>query len=147
MQVRPVQRGDAADWEQMRQRLWPSAPGEHAEEIAAFFGGDRRNPAEVFLALDEEDRAIGFAEASIRSYAEGCRSPRVAYLDGWFVQEAYRRQKVGTALLAAVAEWSRAQGCTELASDTEIHNGASAAAHRWLGFTEVERTICFRKDL
>jgi aminoglycoside 6'-N-acetyltransferase I len=131
----------------MRQSLWPSAPGEHAGEIAAFFGGDRSDPAEAFIALDDGGRAIGFAEVSIRPYAEGCHSGRVAYLEGWFVEEASRRQGVGATLVAAVEEWGRAQGCTELGSDAEIHNAASAAAHRSLGFTEVERIICFRKAL
>jgi dihydrofolate reductase len=30
---------------------------------------------------------------------------------------------------------------------TEIHNHVSATAHQTLGFTEVNRIICFRKDL
>ena len=131
----------------MRQSLWPSAPGEHAGEIDAFFQGDRRNPAEVFLAIFDEGRAIGFAEVSIRPYAEECYSGRVAYLEGWFVEETSRGQGVGAALVAAVEEWGRAQGCTELASDADIENAASAAAHRSLGFTEVGRIVCFRKAL
>lgn len=130
----------------MRQSFWPSAAGEHAREIAAFFDGDRRNPAEVFIAF-EDDRAVGFAEVSIRSYAEACYSGRVAYLEGWFVEEPDRRSGVGAALLAAVEEWGRAQGCTELGSDADIDNVASAAAHRSLGFTEVGRIVCFRKPL
>jgi hypothetical protein len=50
MQVRSMQAEDAADWERMRQSFWPSASGEHAREIARFFAGDRRNPAEVLIA-------------------------------------------------------------------------------------------------
>jgi aminoglycoside 6'-N-acetyltransferase I len=147
MLIRPVQQSDAADWARMREALWPSEPGEHAEEIASFYEGDRRNPAEVLLAIDDSGRAIGFAEVSIRPYAEGCFSGRVAYLEGWFVEEDRRRNGVGAALVAAVEEWGRSQGCTELASDTEIHNVDSAAAHRALGFSEVERIVCFRKAL
>ena len=131
----------------MRQSLWPSTPGEHAAEIAAFFGGEHHNPAEAFFALDDQGRAIGFAEVSVRSHAESCYSKRVAYLEGWFVEEADRGQGVGAALVAAVEEWGRAQGCTELGSDAEIDNPSSAAAHRSLGFTEVGRIVCFRKDL
>jgi aminoglycoside 6'-N-acetyltransferase I len=131
----------------MRQALWPSAPGEHAQEIASFFRGDRRNPAEVLLAVDDSGRAVGFAEVSIRPYAEGCYSGRVAYLEGWYVDEAVRRQGIGAALVRAAEEWGRAQGCTELGSDTETENLDSAAAHRSVGFTEVERIICFRKTL
>lgn len=131
----------------MRQGLWPSAPGEHARKIAAFFRGDRRNPAEVFLAVDDKSRPIGFAEVLIRPYAEGCHSGRVAYLEGWFVEKASRRQGVGAALVVAVEEWTRLQGCTELGSDADLHNAVSAAAHRSLGFTEVGRIVCFRKEL
>src|SRR5712692_3375100 len=99
MMIRPVRQADAADWERMRQALWPSAPGEHAGEIAAFFKGPGRDPAEVLLAVDDSGRAIGFAEMSIRAYAAGCDSSPVAYLEGWFVEEAARRQGVGAALV------------------------------------------------
>lgn len=147
MLIRAVNQEDAPDWERMRQSLWPSAPGEHAREIAAFFGGDRRNPAEVFVAFDDAGHAIGFAEVSIRPYAEECYSGRVAYLEGWFVEESNRRKGVGRALVAAAEGWGRRQGCTELASDADVHNLASAEAHRLLGFTEVGRIVCFRKEL
>ena len=147
MLIRPVAALDAKDWERMRQRLWPSAPGEHAGEVAAFFEGDRHDPAEVFLAVDDEGRAIGFAEVSIRSHADGCDSGRIAYLEGWFVDETSRGRRVGAALLRAVEEWGRSQGCTERASDAELHNTGSAAAHIALGFSEVSRVVCFRKEL
>lgn len=147
MIVRAVRRRDATDWEHMRQILWPSKPGEHARQIQAFFEGDRQDPAEVFVALEDAGRAIGFAEVSIRPYAEGCHSDRVAYLEGWFVRGEHRRQGVGGALLDAVEEWGRAQGCSELGSDAEMHNKAGQEAHRALGFSEVGRLVCFRKAL
>ncbi len=71
MLVRAIQQSDFADWERMRQAFWPSPAGEHAGEIGFFFNGDRRNPAEVLIAIEESGRAIGFAELSIRPYAEG----------------------------------------------------------------------------
>ena len=147
MLIRTIQAADAAEWEQMRQTLWPSRPGEHGREIAAFFGGDRRDPAEVLLAVDEEGRTVGFAEVTLRSHAEGCRPGRIAYLEAWFVDEAHRRRGVGSALIAAVEAWARSEGCSELGSDTEIDNMRSAAAHRALGFDEVVRIACFRKAL
>ena len=147
MIVRPIQQSDSADWERMRQQLWPAPTGEHAAEIELFFKGDRRNPAEVLIALGESGRAIGFAELSIRPYAEECYSGRVAYLEGWFVEGPCRGKGVGGALVKAAEEWARAQGCTEFASDTEIDNALSAAAHKRLGFEEVNRLICFRKAL
>lgn len=103
-----VQPGDAAVWASMRQSLWPSAPGEHAAEIAAYFRGNPRNPAEVFLAYDEAGHAIGFVELSIRNYAEGCHSDRVAYIEGWYVSPDARRRGVGAALVAHSEAWGQA---------------------------------------
>ena len=52
---------------------------EHAGEIDQFFAGTLKNPLEVLLAVDEAGRTIGFAELSIRNYAEDCETDRVAY--------------------------------------------------------------------
>ncbi|HEX8851962.1 MAG TPA: GNAT family N-acetyltransferase, partial [Pyrinomonadaceae bacterium] len=101
------------------------------------------------VAIEDEGRAlvVGFAELSVRSYAEGCDSGRVAYLEGWFVESTHRGRGVGRALVAAAEDWGRTLGCTEFASDTELDNRSSAAAHVALGFEEVDRIICFRKTL
>jgi aminoglycoside 6'-N-acetyltransferase I len=147
MLIRPVQPGDAAAWERMRQSLWPSSPREHAAEIASFFEGRRTHPVEVLLAVDELGQPLGFVELSIRNYAEGCSSDRVAYLEGWYVEPFARRQGVGAALMKVAEEWGRAQGCTEFASDTDLGNHVSEAAHRALGFAETGRIICFQKGL
>jgi len=105
MSVRVINRSDALAWECMRQTLWPSAAGEYAREIERLFGGDRRDPAEVLIAIDDSGLSIGFAELSIRPSAEGCYSGRVAYLEGWFVEASARRQGVGTALVKAADAW------------------------------------------
>jgi len=147
MHTRVIQPDDTAEWLRLRQLLWPAPPGEHEREIAAFFAGNRRDPVEVLLAIGEDGRAIGLAEVSIRTYAEGCDTDRVAYLEGWFVEDAYRRRGIGTALVSAVENWARTHGCVELASDTETGNFVSAQAHAALGFMEVERIICFKKSL
>ena len=147
MFVRPVQLSDSSRWAAMRQALWPSGDGEHALEIAAFFNGKRHDVAEAFLAIDDSGRAVGFAEVSLRSHAESCLSTPIAFLEGWFVDQAARRTGIGTALIRAVEEWGRSQGCTELASDTELDNDVSQQAHRSLGFEETDRVMCFRKTL
>lgn len=146
--VRPVERKDAAAWRRLRQALWPEGSvGEHDGEIEQFFAGDSREALAVLLADDQTGRPIGIAELSIRACAEGCRTNRVAYLEGWFVVPEARRQGVGRVLVEAAEKWARAQGCTEFASDTQPGNAVSIAAHRAIGFTDAGLVQCYRKEL
>jgi aminoglycoside 6'-N-acetyltransferase I len=132
----------------MRCALWPEgSEAEHRTEIDQFFAGQLRDPLEVLLATTASGEAIGFAELSIRAYAEDCVTDRVAYLEGWYVAPAARRQGVGRALVSAAEKWAVVQGCTEFASDALIDNDVSAAAHRALGFAETVQLRCFRKAL
>jgi aminoglycoside 6'-N-acetyltransferase I len=143
MFIRPVNRDDRDSWLRMRDALWPAK--DHAREIDRFFAAEVREPLEVLIAFDEG--AIGFVELSIRPYAEGCDTDRVAFVEGWYVDPDARGTGVGAALIRAAEEWARSQGCTEIASDTEADNVASAAAHRALGFEETALVRCFRKPL
>jgi aminoglycoside 6'-N-acetyltransferase I len=135
-------------WLRMRRALWPEATAdEHSDEIAHFFAREARLPGAAFLAFDASGAAIGFAELSIRSAAEGCTSGWVGYLEGWYVEPRARRRGAGRALIWAAETWAYSQGCREFASDTQYGNAASALAHAALGFTEVEQLRCFRKTL
>jgi aminoglycoside 6'-N-acetyltransferase I len=146
--VRSARPDDAAGWLRMREELWPEGESSgHAREIEQFFAGTLKMPLEVLLAVDERGRPVGFAELSIRNYAEDCVTDRVAYLEGWYVDAEWRRRGVGKALVAAAEAWARAQGCTEFGSDALLENETSAAAHRALGFEETVRIRCFRKEL
>jgi aminoglycoside 6'-N-acetyltransferase I len=148
MQVRPVTTADAGAWLQMRCELWPEgSESEHRDEIDQFLAGQLRQPLATLVALSSSGDVLGFAELSIRSYAEDCVTDHVAYLEGWYVVPEARRQGVGTALVRAAEEWARSQGCTEFASDALIDNDVSAAAHRALGFRETVQIRCFRKEI
>lgn len=131
----------------MRGELWPAEASEHAAEIQQFLDGLNPLLNEVLIAVNESGSPIGFAELSIRSHVDGCESLGVGYLEGWFVDAAFRRQGVGAALIYAAEDWARQLGCTEFGSDTWLDNPASETAHKSLGFEEVDRVICFRKQL
>jgi aminoglycoside 6'-N-acetyltransferase I len=147
MTVQPVTRHDRDAWLEMRCELWPGSPADHASEIERFFAGGGRNPLAVFIATDETRAALGFAELSIRPYAEGCSTDHVAFLEGWFVTPDARRSGVGRALVAACEHWARAQGCSEFASDVQPDNETSIAAHLALGFSDEGLVRCFSKKL
>lgn len=147
MTIRPAREADRSSWERMRESLWPSRPGRHARDIDRFFAGEAREPLEVLLAFDDRGEAVGFLELSIRPYAEGCVTDRVAFVEGWYVEPTARGRGNGAALVAAAESWARSQGCVELGSDAEADDLASAAAHRAVGFEETGVVRCFRKAL
>ena len=144
--IRPVTQADAESWLEMRCALWPDDPDGHRNAIARFWVGDRREPAEVLIAVDDS-AAIGMAELSIRNIVDGCSTGNVGYLEGWYVVPARRRHGVGRALLATAFEWARRQGCTEFGSDASVDDSISLTAHRALGFEETSRACTFRKSL
>jgi aminoglycoside 6'-N-acetyltransferase I len=148
VQVRAARKEDGPAWLRMRDALWPNfASTWHSDEIQQFFAGKLSSPLAVLMAEDDTGKALGFAELSIRNYAEDCVTDRVAYLEGWYVVPGARRNGVGRALIAGAEQWAKGQGCTEFASDAVIDNEISAAAHRALGFTETVQIRCFRKQL
>jgi aminoglycoside 6'-N-acetyltransferase I len=148
--VRPLRPEDREEWRRMRAALWPDCPdAEHREEIDAFLRGDPEGCpplSAVFVCEGGGGRLAGFLELSVRNYAEGCAGP-TPYVEGWYVDPEARRAGVGRALVRAAEEWARGRGYRELASDTELENHASQAAHAALGFEEVERAVHFRKPL
>lgn len=147
MPLRPARETDRHSWERMREALWPSLPGRHAQDIERYFAGELREPLEVFLAFDDHGEAVGLIELSIKAYAEGCVTDRVAFVEGWYVEPTARGKGMGAALVAAAESWARSQGCVELGSDAEVDNLASAAAHRAVGFEETGVIRCFKKAL
>lgn len=144
----PVSQDTLDEWVRLRCALWPDASvEEHESEADRFLGGDRHVAEEVFLALDQEGAAAGFIELSLRSHAAGCSSGRIAYVEGWYVDPAYRRHGLGAQLQQQAVVWARKRGCKELASDALLANTLGQDAHRKAGFEEVERVVCFRKLL
>lgn len=132
------------DWSRLRSLLWPtSSLAEHKAELQTFL--DRQTG---LVAYSAEGVAVGFAEASLRhDYVNGCQTSPVAFLEGVYVEEAFRKQGVAAALIAEVTQWAASKGVTELASDADIANIASHCMHSALGFEETERVVYFRKIL
>lgn len=147
MVIRPVHETDRASWARLRDALWPSPARAHAGVIDCYFVGEVSEPLEVLMAFDEQGTAIGLVELSIRPYAEGCDTDRVAFVEGWYVDPKARGKGVGAALIAGAESWARSQGCTELGSDAEIENLSGAAAHRAVGFIETGVVRCFKKSV
>lgn len=146
MRIRPVNAEDAEPWLTMRLALWPETDqAQHRKEMAMMCSDPARYA--VFVCADGGGVPRGFAEVSLREWAEGCLSSPVGYLEGWFVAGPARGQGVGKKLLAAAEDWARSRGCTEMASDTDLTNKNSTAAHLKAGYHIAARVVAFRKDL
>ena len=141
--LRPLGPADRPAWAALRHALWPHHPvdellvdldgmtGEAFENIGAFVGAE----------------LIGFAEAEIRPWGDGCDTAPVASLEGIYVRPERRRQGIGRRLVEAVADWGRARGMTELGSDAWLDNLESRLSHALWGFEETKRVVMFRRRL
>ena len=138
---------DATAWHALRVALWPDEDDTPTlADIARLLG--HPDGYANFLAFDATEKAIGFAEASLRrDYVNGCETSPVAFLEGWYVAPQWRDQGVGRALMNAVAAWGLACGCKEFASDALLDSIDSHRAHLACGFEETERVVYFRKRL
>lgn len=101
-----------------------------------------------FLAYLESGKAIGFSQVQLRKdYVEGTETSPVGYLEGLYVKDSERKRGYARALVRAAEAWAEQRGCTEFASDVELHNVESQSMHERLGFTEVNRIVCYVKPL
>ena len=131
----------------MRTALWPDSHQTHLADIQVFFTQDQIDIIEVYV-LDRRDKNLGgFIELNLRNYAEGSDSDQVPFIEGWYIDPDLRRQGWGKQLIITVENWALDHGYSELASDSELENIQSIAAHQALGFTEVERQVCYIKKL
>jgi aminoglycoside 6'-N-acetyltransferase I len=146
MKILPCTLVDLDAWAAMRAALWPDEEWlrEEAEAMLTL------PAAETTLNLIARTRGApaGFAEATLRSdYVNGCETSPVVFLEGVYVSPEYRANGVARALAEAVADWGRAQGCSEFASDALLDNADSHAFHAAIGFAETERVVYFRRTL
>ena len=143
--IRKAELKDIRDVACLAVRLWP----EHAvEEMEAEYRA-LLSDADCAVYLSEQNgEANGFAQCQLRrDYVEGTETSPVGYLEGVFVDEAFRNKGVAKQLLKACENWAAEKGCTEFASDCELTNTDSLRFHLHAGFTEANRIICFVKKL
>jgi len=145
VQIRAYRDSDWPAWLRLSLALFP----EHsAEELESGMREHRaRSDAEVFVAEREDGSVAGFVEVGARPYADGCDTSPVGYIEAWYVDPDARRKGYGRALLEAAEEWARGRGYREMASDAQLINKISYAAHRRAGYAEVDRIVQFRKVL
>jgi aminoglycoside 6'-N-acetyltransferase I len=141
--VRPLRETDLNLWLRLRQQLWDeTAEEDHQQEMLDII----EHPDSQFVLVAEAGGSlVGFLEASIRPFVEDCETDNVGYLEGWYVGSEFRRKGIGSELVRQAENWAREKGCVEMASDAEIDNEHSIAAHLNLGYKETSRLVHLRK--
>ena len=135
MQIRTYQHSDNEERLRMRIALWPDHSSEELEEEMEWWPA--QPDTDIFVADAGDATLLGFAEVSIHTEAPGCTTNRIGFLEGWYVDPAYRRQGIGRALNTAAEQWARERGCTEMASDTKEQYPISPSAHVGIGYSRV----------
>ena len=144
--IRPLEEQDLGEWLRLRQLLWDeTSEDDHKSEMVGIL--ENSDSQFVVVADVGGGKLAGFLEASIRPFVEDCTSENVGYLEGWCVEEKYRRLGIGRSLVRFAEGWARQRGCTEMASDAEIDNEESLQAHASLGYRETSRLVHLRKEL
>lgn len=144
--VRPLTESDLNEWFRLRQMLWDAtSEDDHKTEMLDII--EHADSQLILVAETNGGELVGFLEASIRPFVEDCQSDFVGYLEGWFVDPRYRHSGIGRQLVKNAEIWARRRGCSEMASDAEIGNEVSLAAHLGLGYEETSRLVHLRKSL
>ena len=146
MKIVKVTQDDFNEWLDLALKLWSD---ESVEEMQRSLTHIFHSPREAgFLVKDDNDKAIGFMNLSLRSdYVPGATQSPVAYVEGIYVKDEYRKQGVGTKLIQYAQQWAIERECVELASDALLDNTASYEFHTKVGFQEVERVVTFIKQV
>ncbi len=106
------------------------------------------NKKALTLVARINDDYIAFINCSIRKeYVEGIDVYPVAYLEGIYVEEKYRKKGLALELIKYCEAWAKKKACQFLASDCLIDNHDSILFHEKCGFKEANRLVCFTKKI
>ena len=129
-------------WAELCAEFWPDLTADSALKMS--YEGLFKNEFLFF----ENEVAVAFLSLSMRSdYVEGTDSSPVGYIEGLYVKPEFRRKGIAEKLVEHAKEWSEKYGCTELASDCALDNLGSQSFHKDIGFTEVNRIVCYTMQL
>lgn len=127
--------------------LWPD--NQYSELKKEFLEiVDTENENEEVLLFQKENESLGFIHVAIRNdYVEGADFSPTGYIEGIFVKTNYRMKGIAKILVKAGEDWAKDRGCRQMASDVEFSNKDSINFHKSINYNEVNRVVCFLKDI
>ena len=130
----------------MSRQLWKDIEQEKLKRLLK--EAIQSEKTKIIIAHDTDAGAVGFAIFSIRNdYVEGAEKSPTGYLEGIFVEEAFRKSGIAREFLKIGEAWCKEKGCTQLGSDTWLTDTASREFHKRVGFWEEEEVVHFLKNI
>jgi GNAT superfamily N-acetyltransferase len=122
----------------MRQLGYEVPAGEIAQRLAR-----RDETREVFVASDEA-KVVGWAAVCIEhGFVEG----RVAWIEGFVVDEGARSTGIGRELLDAVEHWARQRNCAAMRVQSNVIRERAHTFYERNGYVKIKAQFAFRKIL
>lgn len=142
MIIRKADLMDLDEVNRLGELLWPDSENLKDEFREIILSSD----AVIYIAVDEVP--IGFSHFALRrDYVNGCSDTPTGYLEGIYVEEAYRNKGIAKKLVNEGQLWSKSLGAREMGSDVLIDNEDSMKFHEKIGFKEVERVVCYIREI
>jgi ribosomal protein S18 acetylase RimI-like enzyme len=143
--VRRLRTDEVADLRELRLRALREAPAAFAATLAAsqdlplerwaeWTRAGAAGETHVTIVAVDGDRWLGMVLGRLLD-----DPPRRAWLEALWVDPSVRRAGVGSALIEAVAAWSRERGADALDLSVTERNKAAAALYASAGFAETGR--------
>jgi aminoglycoside 6'-N-acetyltransferase I len=146
VQIQIVKPDQFRQWRSLRDALYNGLEAEfHDREMDQIHTAEDQR---CLVALaPPHTRVVGFVEISLRNIVDGCGDSPVGYFEGLYVSPEVRGRGIARALMQHAIEWFRQQGCSEIATDSELDDTEAQAFWSALGFEETWRVVQFRRQL
>lgn len=135
----------------LRRLLWPDClEEEHQQELGAMLNGKHPMVPEwpaVVMVSESDSGVVGYMEATLRPFVDGCREGPVGFIEGWYILDEHRESSSFELLLNGITLWTKANGGRELMCDVPTEEAELLAQHEASGFEKVQRMVMISKPL
>jgi aminoglycoside 6'-N-acetyltransferase I len=144
MEINPLNDQLMEVWLSFRHRLWPYHT---LEELKHEMTTTIDTPHYGVFFCKNNSSYVGFIEVSIKENIEFSSISPIGYIEGWYVDEQYRKLGIGRLLMHTAETWVASKSITWIASDTTLEYNLSPIAHKKLGFTESSIPLHYLKSI
>lgn len=109
--------------------------------ITNYFENKYQNEDNILLIAKQEENIIGYAYCKINELPGGPIISKVTLLDGIYIEEKYRKQKIATKLINECKNWSTKIGATYFEIKVIKENINALKLYEQIGFKDFEHKM------